>query len=366
VNSVETTRCSLTDFDFKIKMGMKMCFMKMGRALFLLGLTWTLSLAIVPAAQAQDTEEYISVGDGLFVLDDNSVINYHEITSDIIQGLSEDEWERLKAKVTSDMIETHPEILQAVPVPLTDEQMQRSRLKREALINDLRFQTDQPTSLNSLNIGTNATLLTNTNLVITFYQGNSGTALTSENTNRVHAAWGSSGTGWADARAEYLCPGGVGPGYGFSIIGLQAPITGSGSRAVEGNIQGSYTVTFQERGFTSDEFNYGNAAATIDVGIYEVNSSTGAVVSSLAARNVLERGFAITFLPNAFDDDIAENFTVTLQAGKTYIFWISAYTESEMAWYELFEWTLADMYSNPDGGSGEQGVDFASVQLTWD
>lgn len=107
-----------------------------------------------------------------------------------------------------------------------------------------------------------------------------------------------------------------------------------------------------------------NAYASVDVEIYEVNVSTGAL-TKVQGSNVFSRGFTILLLPNNFGGNISKTFSTTLQAGKTYLFRISAYTEAKMPWYDVFNWATSDMHSEASGASGGQGVDFTSIQITW-
>ena len=82
-------------------------------------------------------------------------------------------------------------------------------------------------------------------------------------------------------------------------------------------------------------------------------------------KNIYSNGVALSVLPNSFGGNISEPLMPTLYAGKTYYFAITAYTESEMAWHEVLTWATADMLNDPDGASGGDGIDFTSVQITW-
>jgi hypothetical protein len=76
---------------------------------------------------------------GLFVLDDNTVISYNdvtdEVTAEIIQGLSEDELRRLKDKVIADRIKSKE--MPQRNISLDDKQMQQAKEKWNAIKKEL-------------------------------------------------------------------------------------------------------------------------------------------------------------------------------------------------------------------------------------
>lgn len=182
--------------------------------------------------------------------------------------------------------------------------------------------------------------------------------------NRTKANYGTGGIGWADAKSDYQCPGGIGSGYAISSVGLVVPVTGSGSSEALVTVRGSYNGYMQVAN-PKPEFINTNAYTSVDVEIYEINPSSGAIISLVATSNIYSKGYAVLMLPNEFSGDILKNLTLTLHAGKTYYFAITAYTQSEVPWYDVLTWATADMYDDSaKGASGGEGVDFTSVQIT--
>ena len=327
---------------------------------FLLALVLMLSLMIAPVTQAME-DQTIDL-DELLVADENHVINYNELRTDIIQKLSEAELQRLKDEIVSDYINRNPDAV--LEIPLTDAQMQKATKQKESNIGELisrkQIQLDKQSKVESLNIGTNKTFSTSQ----IFTRANAGFSIASDISNRTKANFGTDGTGWADAKSDCQCPGGIGSGYAISSIGLVVPVTGSGSSKALVNIQGIYNGYMQVAGMTSGNLNT-HAYTSVDVDIYEVNPSTGQLVSLVATSNIYSNGYVLSVLPNSFGGDISETLMPTLYAGKTYYFAITAYTESEMAWYDVFTWATADMYDDSaNGASGGEGVDFTSVEVT--
>lgn len=334
--------------------------MKKSKASFILTLVLMLSLIIAPVTQAM--EDRTIDQDELLIVDENNVINYNELRTDTIQRLSEIELQKLKDKIVSDYINRNPDAV--LKIPLTDAQMRKVTKQKETDIEELilrkQIQLDKQSKVESLNIDTYDKFSTNQ----VFPRANAGFSVVSDISNRTKANFGTDGTGWADAKSDYQCPGGIGSGYAISSIGLVVPVTGSGSSKALVTIQGLYNGYMQVAGVTSGNFNF-HAYTSVDVDIYEVNPSTGALISLVATSNIYSNGFVLSVLPNSFGGNISETLMPTLYAGKTYYFAITAYTESEMPWYDVFCWATADMYDDTaNGASGGEGVDFTSVQIT--
>ena len=333
--------------------------MRKSKVSFLLALVLMLTPIMAPVTQAMD--QTIDQ-DELLVIDKNNVIDYNELHTDTIQRLSEAELQELKDKIVSDYINRNPDVV--LQIPLTDAQMRKVTKQKETNIEELvsrkQIQLDKQSKVDSINVGINNKFSTNQ----AFSRANAGFSIASDISNRTKANFGTDGTGWADAKSDYQCPGGIGSGYAISSIGLLVPVTGSGSREALVNMQGIYNGYMQVAGVTSGNFNF-HAYTSVDVDIYEVNPSTGALVSLVATSNIYSNGFVLSVLPNSFGGNISETLRTTLYAGKTYYFAITAYTESEMPWYDVFCWATADMYDDSaNGASGGEGVDFTSVQVT--
>lgn len=272
---------------------------------------------------------------------------------------SDEEMQQLRSEIVAEYIAKNPDAV--LEIPYTAEQMEEALREKNAIINEVNNKTDG-NALNTTNVITATYLNIGTNA--TYYGGNTGYAYASDVLARTKAHWGTSGSGWIDAKSDYQSPGGSGSGYALGSIGRQVSITGTGSGTASVNIKGTYNGTLQVAGALGNNLVGTNAYASVDVEIYEVNVSTGAL-TKLQGSTVFSRGFAISLLPNNFGGNISTTFSTNLQAGKTYLFRISAYTKAKMPWYDVFNWATSDMHSELSGASGGQGVDFTSTQITW-
>ncbi len=241
---------------------------------------------------------------------------------------------RLKDKIVSDYINRNPDAV--LEIPFTYDQIQKATKKKETNIEELVSKNlillEKQSKIESLNVGTNETF---NRADAVFTSANSGFSLTSDIPNRTKADHGFDGTGWADAKSDYQCPGGIGSGYAMSSIGLLVSITGSGSGSALVNIQGTYNGYLQVAGATAGIIN-SSAYASVDFDIYEVDPSTSELISLVASSNIYSNGVALSVLPNSFGGNISEPLMPTLYAGKTYYFAITAYTKSEIDFYAVF------------------------------
>ncbi len=99
---------------------------------FLFALVLILSLIITPVTQAME-DQAIGVDESLVVNEEN-VINYKELSRDMIQGLDEADLNRLKDKIVSDYINRNPDAV--LEIPFTYDQIQKATKKKETNIEE--------------------------------------------------------------------------------------------------------------------------------------------------------------------------------------------------------------------------------------
>jgi hypothetical protein len=99
----------------------------------------------------------------------------------------------------------------------------------------------------------------------------------------------------------------------------------------------------------------------------QVCDVTGGGFSVIAEETIAERGFSLLMLPNTVSGTIGGGNSIqcNLQAGHTYLLRLKLYTSSEASisyWPPFVSWGLTDF---DNGGVDGQGVDYSSVNLTW-
>jgi hypothetical protein len=200
-------------------------------------------------------------------------------------------------------------------------------------------------------------LANGTNSTIT--GADSGTVYRSDYPNTI-GSWGTSSNGWLDCRSEYSWPGNGGEGYAWGWIGKYVNITGSGSQNCTVTFSGNYNGTLQ----TAAELGSMQVYCLVAAQVCDV---TGGGFSVIAEETIAERGFSLLMLPNTVSGTIGGGNSIqcNLQAGHTYLLRLKLYTSSEASisyWPPFVSWGLTDF---DNGGADGQGVDYSSVNLTW-
>ncbi len=341
----------------------------------ILVLALMLSVIIAPTAQAADDKSFILEGN--FVFDDGHVLSYEKIATDleIWHSLSDLEKQRIWNEMEAAVINQYPEYVSDREANLQERRKEKALFKEELISkNELKIAPyNSNLKMEELTIKmpekTSASAIPSFSQTV--YGGPYGITTTSDIPAQTMAETGSTPTnGWADSKAYYINPYGLGSGYAVSACGILLHVQGSGSDLAFINMQGKYNGGLQVADYISlpiPPYNNTHTYASVDIDVYEINPSTLQILSLVTTKNIEEANTTIGLMQTDVRGDISDTVAYYIQAGKSYYIALTVFTSAmvDSGLTSIGNYSRSDMYDDTAGGGpGGEGGDLYSTTIT--